>query len=119
MSETDPNLGLTYAWPLGTTPWNTDNDANLKKIGAILGLSVTEIGTETPPVGPSNGDRYVFGATPSGAWAGEGGNVAVYIESAWEFYTPATGWLAYNESDTNLYLFNGVAWKVYAMQIGI
>jgi hypothetical protein len=42
MASTDPNLGLTYGWTLGESGWNTSMDANLKRLGAVLGLSVKD-----------------------------------------------------------------------------
>ena len=42
MASTDPNLGLTYGWTLGESGWNTSMDANLKRLGAVVGLSVKD-----------------------------------------------------------------------------
>lgn len=50
MSSTDPNLGLTYGWTLGESGWDTGMDANLKRLGATVGLSVKDRDLTTPPV---------------------------------------------------------------------
>lgn len=42
MSSTDPNLGLNYGWTLGESGWDTGMDANLKRLGAVIGLSVKD-----------------------------------------------------------------------------
>ena len=44
MSLTDPNLGLNYNWTLGESGWDTGMDANLKRLGAVVGLSVKDRG---------------------------------------------------------------------------
>jgi hypothetical protein len=38
MPLTDPNLGLVYGWTLGESGWHAGMDANLKRLGAIVGL---------------------------------------------------------------------------------
>ena len=49
MPQTDPNLGLAYGWTLGESGWHTGMDANLKRLGAVVGLAVTSRSTTTPP----------------------------------------------------------------------
>ncbi len=65
MANTDPNLGLTYGWALGESGWNTAMDANLKRLGAVVGLSVKSRSLTAPPATPTDGDRYTCQATPS------------------------------------------------------
>ena len=59
MSSTDPNLGLNYGWTLGESGWDTGMDTNLKRLGAVVGLSVKDRDLTTPPASPANGDRYI------------------------------------------------------------
>ena len=54
MSSTDPNLGLNYGWTLGESGWDTGMDANLKRLGAVVGLSVKDRDLTTPPASPAN-----------------------------------------------------------------
>ena len=42
MSSTDPNLGLNYGWTLGESGWDTGMDANLKRLGTVVSLSVKD-----------------------------------------------------------------------------
>ena len=32
--------------------------------------------------------------------------------SAWAFYTPKTGWMAYNVADSGVYVFTGTTWTL-------
>lgn len=107
---TDPNLGMKYGYDLGEHGWGTDVSNNFKKLGALLHLSVLDNEIATPPVSPTAGDRYIVGQEASGDWLGHEDDVAVYVGSAWEFYTPAIGWYAYLESTGERLVFNGTAW---------
>ena len=70
MASTDPNFGLTYGWALGESGWHTSMDANLKRLGAVVGLSVKDRDLTTPPASPVDGDRYIIPAAATGVWAG-------------------------------------------------
>jgi hypothetical protein len=41
------------------------------------------------------GARYIVAASPSDAWATHVDHVAVWLDGAWRFFTPGTGWLAW------------------------
>lgn len=109
-SSTDPNLGLHYGWDFRESGWKTGMDANLKKLGALVHLSVKTI-QDAPPASPVNGDRYIIG-TGSGDWSGKNGQIAARVTGAWEYYAPAKGWLAWNENNDTLYVY-GTAWVPY------
>ena len=110
MSSTDPNLGLTYNWAIGANV-KTDMDANIKKLGAVIQLSVLAIAND-PPVSPASGDRYIVGVG-TGAWLTHDDKIAVRVAGAWEFYAPATGWWAYNATTDTYWKFD-VTWAEYA-----
>ncbi|BAO82903.1 hypothetical protein SMCB_0675 [Serpentinimonas maccroryi] len=111
MSSTDPNLGLDYGWTLGESGWDAGMDANLKRLGALVGLSVKDRDLTTPPTSPANGDRYIVPAAATGAWAGRASQVAVHIAGAWEFHTPRVGWLCYIEDEDRLSAFKPTGWS--------
>lgn len=90
---TEPNFGLSHSWTLGEDGWNTGMDANLKKIGALMFLSVLSATTTAEPAPPAEGDRYIVPASATGThWTGQDGKIAVYAAGAWSFYTPKAGW---------------------------
>lgn len=93
-SSQEPNLGLNYKWALGESGWNTGNDQNLRKLGALVLLSVASASETSPPSGPVDGERYIVGSGSTGSWAGKDGNVAQYDASmpGWTFYQPSEGW---------------------------
>ncbi|HID7885874.1 TPA: DUF2793 domain-containing protein [Pseudomonas aeruginosa] len=111
MSSTDPNLGLAYGWTLGESGWDTGMDANLKRLGATVGLSVKDRDLTTPPASPANGDRYIIPAAATGAWAGKTHQIAVRINGAWEYHSPKVGWLCYIEDEATLSAFKPAGWS--------
>lgn len=64
----------------------------------------------TPPVSPSKGDRYLIGSSATGAWSGQEDKIAEYIDSTWQFITPACGWIIGIEDLKIQYQFNGTSW---------
>jgi Protein of unknown function (DUF2793) len=107
----DPNLALAYGWGLGESGWNTGADANAKKLGTVVQLSVKDRDLATPPASPAQGDRYLVPATGNGVWANKATQIAVWVGAAWEFYAPRTGWLAYIEDEAVLSVFKPSGWS--------
>ncbi|MBS0214021.1 MAG: DUF2793 domain-containing protein [Proteobacteria bacterium] len=111
MSSTDPNLGLSYGWTLGESGWGAAMDANLKRLGATVGLSVKDRDLTTPPASPANGERYLVPAAATGVWAGKTHQIAVRIGGVWEFHAPQTGWLCYIEDEAKLSAYKSTGWS--------
>lgn len=110
-ASTDPNLGMKYGWTLGESGWNADMDANLKRLGAVVGLSVLDRDLTTPPASPTNGDRYIIPAGATGAWSGKTNQIAVRIAGAWEYHVPKVGWLCYIEDEQVLSAYKSAGWS--------
>jgi hypothetical protein len=91
-----PNLSLT--------------DANLSLLDAIIQLAVKDRDLSTPPGSPTNGDRYLVGASPTGAWAGQAGKIAIYY-SGWSFLTPREGWRAWIDDEDLFVRYTGSTWQ--------
>jgi len=111
MANTDPNLGLTYGWLQGENNWHTGMDANLKRLGAVVGLSVKSRSLTAPPATPTDGDRYIVAAGATGAWAGRDGEITVWIGGTWEFHAPRIGWLCYVEDEDLLSAYKAAGWS--------
>lgn len=58
--------------------------------------------TSTPPGSPSNGDVYMVGSSPSGAWTGQAGKLAIWHDGVWRFYSVPFAWST-AETATNLF----------------
>ncbi len=87
----------------------THNEA-LALIDALVHLSVIARNAVAPPVSPAEGERYLVGAAPTGAFAGHAGALAVFDDGAWRFLAPRKGWRTYVEAEGRFLLFDGIAW---------
>jgi hypothetical protein len=70
--------------------------------------------TSTPPGSPAEGDLYLCGASPTGAWSGHAQAIALFIGSAWMFVTPAEGWWCYDRSANTPRYFDGSVWQPFS-----
>ncbi|MGE0188268.1 MAG: DUF2793 domain-containing protein [Steroidobacteraceae bacterium] len=111
MSPTDPNLGLNYGWTLGESGCGVGMDANLKRLGAVVSLSVKDRDLATPPASPVNGDRYIIPAAATGVWAGKTNQIAARIAGVWEYHIPKVGWLCFIEDEAVLSAYKVTGWS--------
>ncbi|MGH9780335.1 MAG: DUF2793 domain-containing protein [Candidatus Acidiferrales bacterium] len=89
----------------------------LREIDGLVMASVISVALSAPPGSPANGDRYIVGASPTGAWAGQANAIARWTTDdpaaplgEWEFFTPKTGWMIFSVADLAFYEFTGSAW---------
>lgn len=80
---TTPTFGIPELSQSQANPDITHNEA-LVKLQALL-VGVLSLGDTVPPVSPAEGDSYVLGTTPTGAWAGRGHALAIYWGGSWRF----------------------------------
>lgn len=65
--------------------------------------------TNTPPA-VTNGNSYIIGSSPTGAWSGHAAKIAHGENSAWVIYTPAEGWRVWDKATDQDYIYTGSAW---------
>lgn len=108
----EPRSGLQYGWNLGENNWHTGMDANMLLLGRFgFHLSVLDRDLNAPPGSPTSGATYIVGPSPTGAWAGQAGRVAVWSGTAWVFGVPRVGWVAYIEDEEKLSAFKAGGWS--------
>lgn len=61
-------------------------NVSLRAVNALLQCAVLTVGANTPPASPADGDRHIIGTSPTGAWAGQAGKLARWVDSAWRFW---------------------------------
>ena len=111
--DTTPNLNLPYILAAQAQKHVTHNEA-VRALDALVQLSVFDKDLATPPASPADGARYIVGASPTGAWAGQAGKIAAFQDSAWAFLDPLEGWLTWVADEDKIYAFDGGAWVLYA-----
>jgi hypothetical protein len=92
MSELSARLVLPFIQPAQAQKHVTHNEA-LERLDILVQLSVQSFNATTPPAVREQGQIWALGPAPSGEWAGEGGKLAAWINSAWLFIPPAQGWV--------------------------
>lgn len=60
----------------------------------------------TPPGSPAEGDRYLVGTAPGGAWQGHANAIAEWTGAAWEFTSAAAGMVVWVQSTDTLKQFD-------------
>jgi hypothetical protein len=91
----------------------THNEA-LVLLDAIAQGSVLDRHLATPPASPVAGDRYLIAASPTGAWAGQAGKIAHFIDGVWDFIVPQIGWTLWVADEFQLMAFDGTNWRTSA-----
>jgi hypothetical protein len=105
------NLSLPFIVAAQAQKHVTHNEA-LRALDAVVQLAVLDKDLAAPPGTPAEGDRYVVGPSPTGAWAGQAGSIAAFQDGAWAFYAPQEGWRAWVADEDRLYAWNGSAWSL-------
>lgn len=84
--------------------------------------SVLSYGSSTPPVAPSNGDRYLIWPAGAGAWLGYDNYIAEYKGSplgTWQFTAPDLGSATYVEDENIVYIYiGGITWVPISVSLG-
>lgn len=86
-------------------------------------LGAIQVGLNTPPGSPTDGDTYVTGSAPTDAWASWPNRIASYQQGQWRFVpgrnssgtiitmgARQTGLQIFDRTDNVLKLWNGSAW---------
>jgi hypothetical protein len=102
----DTGTGPTDLW----SAQKIKNEIELAKRNIEPQASVKNRTTTTPPSSPTTGDRYIIPAGATGAWSGKTNQITEWNGSAWDFYTPQTGWTCYVDDEQKIYSWNGSAW---------
>lgn len=118
-----PNLNLIVSADLGEE-WFDELKLFLRWMDFFATRVVKTVPTWNPPGSPADGDTYILGTVPTGAWAGHAKEIARYnaAADAWEFMTPKAGWAVFMGSGFSgnygffpRYYFDGSDWQELAL----
>ncbi len=109
------NLVLPYL-AVGQAQKHVTVNETIRKLDAIVQLSVVSATTMTQPGSPSDGAVYIIPSGKSGdQWAGfANGSLGYYRDGAWVEITPREGWLAFEKDTDQLLVYSGTAWALSA-----
>ena len=110
MSET-PKLNLPFL-AAGQAQKHVTLNESLRRLDALVQISVLDRELASPPTTPEEGDRYLVPVAASGIWAGRSGEIAAWQDGGWSYFTPRAGWVLYVENETTLLVYDGADWVV-------
>lgn len=113
MQDLSPRLSLPFILPSQAQKHVTHNEA-LTRLDIAVQLAVEGIAASTPPALPEAGQVWALGSAPTGAWAGQAGTLAAFVNDSWLFVAPGDGWLALDKSDGRLFRRAGSGWEPLA-----
>jgi hypothetical protein len=112
-----PNLGRIINAATGDL-FDVDFRSLLRMLDVLLQGAVISRTLTSAPGSPANGDRYIVGASATGAWSGHDKSIAVWTTDnpatpggLWEFYAPEPGWAVVSIADASLYIYLAGAWS--------
>lgn len=104
-----PHLALPLIAAAQAQKHVTHNEA-ITTLDALVQLAVIDRDLSLPPASPGEGDRYIVAGSGTGAWAGKGGQIALWQDGAWRHFAPSRGFLAYVLDESVLVAWNGTGW---------
>lgn len=114
MSNTS-NLMLPFL-AVGQAQKHVTVNESLRRLDAVVQLSVVSATTAAQPSSPADGSVYIVPVGKSGsdwaAWANW--SPGYYRDGAWEQLTPREGWLAFVQDADQLLHYTGSAWALFA-----
>jgi hypothetical protein len=109
MPSTSPRLSLPYLQPAQAQKHVTHNEA-LQLLDAVVQLRVSAFDAATPPAAPAAGEVWALAASPTGDWSGQGGRLALWDGTGWQFLQPREGWIAWDAAAQGLRAWTDGAW---------
>lgn len=108
MPDETVNLELPYILSAQAQKHVTHNEA-LRRLDGLVQLVVQSEGA-TPPGAPDEGQCFAVAASPTGAWSGRPGRLALYEDGGWVFLTPRAGWIGWFAGAERQKIWSGSAW---------
>jgi hypothetical protein len=108
LSDKTNNLALPYILPSQAQKHVTHNAA-LQLLDAIVQLTIVARAA-TPPGAAGEGACYLVDPSPTDAWVGKAGMVALRQDGAWIFLQPREGWQAWFTADASIRIFRAGQW---------
>jgi hypothetical protein len=107
---TTPRLGAPELTEGQATPETTVNEQVRYLEQGANHVVVIDRDLADPPGSPADGDRYLIAGSPTGAWSGQAGNIAFYMNTEWKIIPAREGMTAYLEDEDILLVRAASAW---------
>src|SRR5690625_3212300 len=111
-----PKLGLPYLEMSQAQKEITHNEALLRLDALVLARALAQ--RNDPPGDPAEGDLYLLGDSPSGAWAEQAAGRLAAFYGGWIFLEPQPGWRLLEAESGRELSYDGSAWQALpALQV--
>lgn len=104
-----PNLGLPFI-AQGQAQKEVTHNESLRILDTLVQIAVLDRDLTSPPVSPSEGQRWIVKMGATGAWAGHDNAITTFLDGGWSFFAPMVGWLAWVTDESALLAWNGTTW---------
>ena len=111
MPDLSPILSLPLLQAAQAQKHVTHNES-LMQLDLVVQLSVADRTLTSPPGDPAEGQGHIVAAAATGAWAGQEGKIALWLDGVWQFVTPLAGWRAWVMAEALEVVFDGAAWAL-------
>lgn len=87
-----------------------DHNETCRDLELFANLRFLDRDLATPPGSPAESDAYLVAGSPTGAWAGQAGNIAWFRGGAWKFHAPYEGLVAWVNDESVFLAYDGAIW---------
>jgi hypothetical protein len=109
MTERSTRFGLPFILP-GQAQKEVFHNEALAALDGLIHPAV--VGTAAaPPAGPVEGQSWIVAAGATGAWAGQGGRLAVRTAGGWRFAVPVPGMSVWDGGAGYARYWTGSTWS--------
>lgn len=105
-----PRFGMPLLHP-GQAQKELFHNEALTLVDTLAQPCVEAIGIDTPPTAPIPGQSWIVGESPTGAWAGKVGSLALWTAGGWRFVIPREGMTAWVAADALAARFTAGSWR--------
>lgn len=113
-----PRIGLPFLDAAQAQKHVTMNEA-LARLDTVAAARVETMALVSPPVSPVEGEAHLVPAGAGGAWIGQDGKVAVFLNGGWDFISPWAGWRLWVASETGVAVYDGVGWQLASQPMSL
>lgn len=102
-------LPLLYA---GQAQKELSHNEALTLADALIQPCVEAAGVSVPPADPAPGQCWIVGGSPSGAWSGAAGTLALWTGGGWRFAAPREGMTAWIADERMTARYSRGGWQI-------
>lgn len=88
------------------------HNESLSAVDMLLHAAVEAVGIEAPPAAPAEGQSWIVGVAPTGAWSGHARALASWTSGGWRFQKAVEGLSVVVRTSGLRAEWNGTAWRV-------